>query len=292
MRRSARQSSTIAAVAVSMMLAVTACTGGNDADPTSEVPLTPGGSVINESTSSPPTSAPNSGSPGSITTSAGSATTPAGRTSPGRSTVSSADGPTSNSTDPTTVVPSSDSSPTSVSTTTSPPPSTTGPTKTTGTPPESPTARPSRSSDVETVVMNAEEINTRKDIEKAWLKYWDVYVAFNRIPKSDRPAKFGAVAMDPELGDLLRTADLADQKHLVSVGNVAHRVYWGPPVSGKSSVVIGDCTDQSKFRSKNTATGQLQPAGPARVNFNGTLQKVSGGIWKVSFLDFREGVKC
>lgn len=286
MRRGARQSSTIAAVAVSMMLAVTACTGGNDADPTSEVPLTPGGSVINESTSSVTTSP--SALPGTTLTQSG--TTQPSASPSSRST--RATGPMT--TPKVSTSPRGTPSPTTIAPTSTGPPSTPPASIRPSTTPTSPTSStvPSRSSDVETLHLTPEELNTRKDIEKAWLKYWDVYVAFNKIPKDERPAKFGAVAMDPELADLLRTADLADQKHLISVGNVAHRIYWGPPVSRKSSAVIGDCIDQSKFRSKNTANGQLGHIGPARVNFNGTLQKVDGGIWKVSFLDFRDGVKC
>jgi hypothetical protein len=295
-------------------LALSGCTGGNAAAPTSEAPLTPGGSLVDETPSSTP-STPSSVPASTPTTSSvalGSTTTLSSDAKTAPTSAQSVNSPaTASVSGPVTVTESSRTVPSVIDTATDDAPSTapgstTSPSSaatsgstsrtTTSTPPssipQSSTATPSRSTGVETVHLTPEELNTRKEIEKAWLKYWDVYVAFNRIPKDRRPAAFGAVAVDPELSDLLRTATLADYKHLESVGTVGHRVYWGPPVSGKSSAVIGDCVDESRFRSRNTVSGKLLQAGPARVNFNGTLLKSPRGEWKVSFLDFRDGVPC
>lgn len=140
--------------------------------------------------------------------------------------------------------------------------------------------------------MNAEEINTRKEIEKAWLRYWDVYVKFNKIPRESRRPTFGAVAMDPELADLLTAAPIADSKKIQNFGYVTHHIYWGPPVAGKRSAVIGDCTDQSNFGIENSQTKEKRGFGSAAANYNGTLQKDSRGQWKVSFLDYREDTPC
>lgn len=287
-------------------LALSGCTGGNAAAPTSETPLTLRGSLVDEtppaaSSEASRSPAPSS-MPGSKTTKLlsksssvqSTTTTTSRRAAPSPTTSPSADPTVSESSirAPSTARPATRRSSTAVAPpATSSTPSTASSPTTKASPPAS-TANPSRSTGVETVIMNAEEINTRKEIEKAWLDYWDVYVAFNRVPKEQRAARFGAVAMDPELADLLRTALLGDRAHLQNEGTVGHRVYWGAPVSGKMSVAIGDCVNQSKFRSKNTVTGNLGPVGPDRVNFNGTLQKSPDGHWKVSFLDYREGVPC
>lgn len=286
MRRGARQSSTIAAVAVSMMLAVTACTGGNDADPTSEVPLTPGGSVINESTSSETTSP--SALPGTTLTQSG--TTQPSASPSSRST--RATGPMT--TPKASTSPRGTPSPTTTAPTSTGPPSTPPTSIRPSTGPTSPTSAtvPSRSSDVETLHLTPEELNTRKDIEKAWLKYWDVFVTFNKVPKDQRKAVFSAVAMDPDLSSLIQAATKADEAHIENFGTVGHHVYWGPPVSGKSSAVIGDCTDQSRFGYRDSKTKEIQGVGTKSGNYNGTMQKGSDGIWRVSFRDRREGVPC
>jgi len=293
-------------VVLGVWLSLSACTAGTAAAPTSQTPLTPAGSLVQESTpsasSEASTSPEPSSTPGSSTTTSTSTFSSVQSTTTASSSSATPSPPATPSADP-TLSKSSIGAPSitrpamSRSSTTAAPPTTsstpsTAPGPTTKAPPAASTTRPSRSTGVETVIMNAEEINTRKEIEKAWLDYWDVYVAFNRVPKEQRPAKFGAVAMDPELADLLRTAILGDRAHLQNEGTVGHRVYWGAPVSGKTSVAIGDCVNQSKFRSKNTVTGKLGPVGPDRVNFNGTLQKSADGHWKVSFLDYREGVPC
>lgn len=149
----------------------------------------------------------------------------------------------------------------------------------------------SRSSGVETVVLNAEEIATRHEIETAWIKYWDVFVAFNKIPKDERPERFGAVAVDPELNDLLTKAAIADEEKIQNWGTVTHHVYWGSPVAGRNSAVIGDCTDQSKFGGANSK-GEPYSVGGKKGNYNGTLTRDVHGRWKVSFLAFRKGVPC
>jgi len=294
------------AVVLGVWLSLSACTGGTAAAPTSETPLTPRGSLVDETPSAASSEASRSPAPpsmlGSRTTKLSSksssvqstTTTTSRRAAPSPRTSPSADPTVSESS---ISAPSTARSATSRSSTAVAPPTTSSTPSTASSPttkvsPAASTPRPSRSTGVETVIMNAEEINTRKEIEQAWLRYWDIYVAFNRVPKEQRPARFGAVAMDPELADLLRTALLGDRAHLQNEGNVGHRVYWGAPVSGKTSVAIGDCVNQSKFRSKNTVTGNLGPVGPDRVNFNGTLQKSPDGHWKVSFLDYREGVPC
>ncbi len=304
------------AVVLGVWLSLSACTGGTAAAPTSETPLTPGGSLVDKTPSSTP-SIPSSLPASTPTTSSvalGSTTILSSDAETAPTSAHSVNSPATASVSRPVTVTESSRTVTSLNDTatdgapSTAPGSTTSPSSaatiestsrtTTSTPPSSisrsstATPTPSRSTGVETVHLTPEELNTRKEIEKAWLKYWDVYVAFNRIPKDQRPAAFGAVAVDPELSDLLRTATLADHKHLESVGTVGHRVYWGPPASGKSSAVIGDCVDESRFRSRNTVSGKLLQAGPARVNFNGTLLKTARGEWKVSFLDFRDGVPC
>jgi len=292
------------AVVLSVWLSLSACTGGTAAAPTSQTPLTPAGSLVEERT--PPASPDASTSPEPSSTPGSSTTTLSSKFSSVQSTTtasssSATPSPTASPSANPTLSKSSISAPsttrpaTSRSSTTAAPPTTsstpsTAPGPTTKAPPAASTTRPSRSTGVETVIMNAEEINTRKEIEKAWLDYWTIFVVLNKIPKGDRLEAFGNVAIEPELSSLIDAAERADQKELVNFGEVVHHVYWGPPVSGKSSAVIGDCTDQTHFGAKNRKTGDIEVIGGKEGNYNGTLQKV-GKVWKVSYLDFR-GEAC
>lgn len=281
--RPGRRTGALTAGIVAIALVLAGCTNSDGADPTSESLVSPGGSLVSnpptDNTSGSADTDSTSGSQGSATTGSSGATTTSDGTGATSSTGNSTSG-TSRTTSPTATGPTaSKTGPTKGSGSTKPPASS-------GTPPVS------RSSGVETVVLNAKEIATRKEIETAWLKYWDVYIAFNKIPKAQRPAKFGAVAVDPELADLLRSADLADQKNLVSDGTIGHRVYWSSPVAGRKSVVIGDCVDESHYRSKDLKTGELGKTGGPRLNFNGTMHHTADDGWKVSFLDYREGTSC
>ena len=294
------------AVVLGVWLSLSACTGGTAAAPTSETPLTPRGSLVDETPSAASSEASRSPAPssmpGSRTTKLSSksssvqstTTTTSRRAAPSPTTSPSADPTVSESSisAPSTARPATSRSSTAVAppTTSSTPSTASSPT--TKASPAASTPRPSRSTGVETVIMNAEEINTRKKIEKAWLDYWDVYVAFNRVPKEQRPARFGAVAMDPELADLLQAANKADAMKIRNFGHVVHHVYWGPPVARKRSAVIGDCTDQSRFGVENSQTGEGESVGTRGANYNGTLQKGADGRWRVSFLDFRDGVPC
>lgn len=302
------------AVVLGVWLPLSACTGGTAAAPTSETPLTPRGSLVDETP--PSTSSETSGSPGPSSTPGSERATSSSM--PGSEPVTSlsrppsvrsmttTSGPTSAktpaSTSDSTVGETSSRAATTAASATSRPSATALPPATSWTPstgsnpiakapPPASTANPSRSTGVETVIMNAEEIATRKEIEQAWLRYWDIYVAFNRVPKEQRPARFGAVAMDPELADLLRAATIADEKAIENYGTVSHRIYWGPPVAGKTTAVIGDCTDQTKFGVRNRTTGRLAAPAGSQGDYNGTLQKVDG-TWKVSYLDFRGGGSC
>lgn len=166
----------------------------------------------------------------------------------------------------------------------------TGPTEPSG---DSGTRPVSRSSRNRAVVSNSEdEIATRKKIETAWIKYWDVYIAFNRIPRAQRSARYGAVAADRELAGLLRTADLADRQHLENFGVIGHQISWSAPVSGRSTVAVSDCQDQSDFGYLDSRSHKVLGVGPAVVLYVGTLQRGEDGAWRVTFRDLREGRKC
>lgn len=295
-------------------LALSGCTGGNAAAPTSEAPLTPGSLVDETPSSTPPipSSLPAS-TPTTSSVALGSTTILSSDAETAPTSAQSVNSPaTASVSRPVTVTESSrtvtslndtatDGAPSTASGSTTSPSSaatieSTESTSRTTTPKppssisRSSSATPSRSTGVETVHLTPEELTTRKEIEKAWLKYWSTFTLFNKIPKVERRTRFAEVAMDPELSSLLAAAERADQENLENFGTVSHRVYWGPPVAGKGSAVIGDCTDQTQFGAKNKKTGEIVVIGGKQGNYNGTMQK-TGSSWKVSYLDFR-GESC
>ena len=235
---------------------VAGCTSHTSADPSS-VPLTPGGSVIEQS--SAPPSAPTSASvvPSSL------------GTPQGMSTVTSAP--------PSTAPHSSTPAPTTSRSTT--------PTNGSGSSSSKPgNSVPSVS--VNTSGLSGQEIADRTAIEQVWVQFWKIYIAINDIPASQRPTALAPVAIEPIVGQIIASAAAFDKKAQATYGNVGHRFYWGPPVAGKSPAIMGDCLDATATGIIDRKTGQELTQGTIRENSRGVFERNSSGRWRLRTIEW------
>ena len=246
--------------AVGVALLLSGCTGSTTTLP-STTPLTPGGSFVGTLTEATTDA---SGAPGPAS---GTSTGPVSPTSLSAPLGLSTPARTGQSPSPSlslSLSPLSDRPPASTGATTPTSPAPTAPTPASSiapggskvatgpaTPP--PTVNPP-SVTVDTSGLSAQEAADRKAIEQAWLHYWEVYVKINSIPVASRGSALAAVAVDPIKAQILSSALLFDKEKRATYGTVAHRPYWGPPVDGRDTAIMGDCLDTSKYGSMSLSS--------------------------------------
>ena len=138
------------------------------------------------------------------------------------------------------------------------------------------------------------EAATRNAVAAAWSRFYSTYLRVETptVPASHRPALVGAVAVNPVYGQVLSEAADFSKVGVSTYGTVTHHPYWPEPVAGKSTVVMGDCMDQSHYGSKSIKTGQKRTVGVARDNTRSTLVLGADGVWRVRSIRYLVDVKC
>jgi len=145
---------------------------------------------------------------------------------------------------------------------------------------------------VQTSGLSAKEIADRTAIQGAWTHYWIVSSNLVQIPKNRRRAALEVVAVEPQVSGLLKEADDWEKKGWQAYGTPGHRPYWGPPVDGQASAIMGDCIDLSHTGRVASKTGQKLTVGVVRTNARGVFQRGDDGIWRVSSLQDLRNVEC
>ncbi|GGL99655.1 hypothetical protein GCM10011594_19510 [Nakamurella endophytica] len=129
-------------------------------------------------------------------------------------------------------------------------------------------------------------------MEKAWLKFWDVYNNLLKLPKQDWKSALDGVATGSLVSTLLAQAAAASKDGVDNYGQMGHRPYWGPKIDGRETASIGDCVDESEFGTYRVATKQKLTVGRPRVNFRGILNQSRDGSWRVVQVQFLKGTQC
>lgn len=140
--------------------------------------------------------------------------------------------------------------------------------------------------------LSAQEVKDRAAIQAVWVKYWDVYVTIRNLPASGRTALLDPLSVDPIKQQVLDSALTFDKAGLATFGAVGHRIYWGPSVDGKSSAIMGDCLDTSKYGSLVKASKQRRTVGIPRANVHGVFVKGVDTIWRLKDLQLLQDQKC
>lgn len=136
------------------------------------------------------------------------------------------------------------------------------------------------------------EAADRLAVEQAWAKYWAVHQSLLGMPSSGWPDAVDAVAVDPTRAQVLSEAALFTKSGLRFYGQVVSHLYWQSPIGGKSTAVMGDCGDYSKYGTLYVKSGDKRTVGVARNNTRVTLVKGSDGSWRVQKIEYLLDVKC
>lgn len=138
----------------------------------------------------------------------------------------------------------------------------------------------------------AEEVSDRAAVEQAWAHFWEVTDSLSTVAEAERRDAASGVAVEPTLSQVLSQAkDLADNG-LAVYGTSEFHPYWEQSVDGKSTALMGDCTDTSQSGSVVIATGEKRTVGVPDNNTRVTFVKGPDGVWRVKEIFFLLDVKC
>jgi hypothetical protein len=137
-----------------------------------------------------------------------------------------------------------------------------------------------------------QEAADRKAIETVWAAYWTTGSKAIGQPPADQKRLMSTVAVNPALQLVLDGYAKFAKNGWTDYGTVSHRPYWSTPVSGKSTVVMGDCMDDSKAGSMDIKTGKKLTVGVARDNTRVTLVKGTDSVWRVQKIEYLVKVPC
>lgn len=101
-----------------------------------------------------------------------------------------------------------------------------------------------------------------------------------------------SVAVDPALALVLQGYAKFAKNGWTDYGSVTHRPYWPAPVAGKTTAVMGDCMDDSRYGSLDIKTGDKLTVGVARDNTRVTAVKGTDGVWRVQKVEYLVKVPC
>ena len=138
----------------------------------------------------------------------------------------------------------------------------------------------------------AQEVLDRAAIEQAWAHFWEVTDSLPTVPEAERRDAASGVAVEPTFSQVLEQAKHLADNGLVVYGTSKFHPYWEQSVDGKSTAVMGDCTDTSQSGSIVTATGEKRTVGVPDNNTRVTLVEGSDGVWRVKEIFFLVDIKC
>ena len=136
------------------------------------------------------------------------------------------------------------------------------------------------------------EIADRTAIEAMWLKYWHVTIPILRVKGGNREALLRTVATSPQVEQLLDAAMFFEKSGWDNYGYIIHHIYWGPPVDGASSAIMGDCMDLSHAGRLVSKTEKVLTVGGSHSNVRGLFRRLGPGVWRVYGLEDLGNTPC
>jgi hypothetical protein len=140
--------------------------------------------------------------------------------------------------------------------------------------------------------LSARERSDRAAIESVWLRYWDATDKIFSVPASSRLTLLRSVAVESQAQSVLSQTLMFIAKGWADYGNVGHNIYWGPPVAGSHTAMMGDCADLSHAGRKDVKSGQPLTVGVAHDNIHGIFKLGDDGKWRVSGIQFLVDQSC
>ena len=145
---------------------------------------------------------------------------------------------------------------------------------------------------VQTAGLSAQEIADRQQIFAVWIKYWDAGSLIFHVPAAKRRSLLTDVSVESQVPDLLTGVLSFEAEGLENYGSMGHRPYWGPPINGRNTAIMGDCMDTSRAGREVIKTGQLLTVGVSRDNTRGIFSRGADLKWRVSGLEVLPDTPC
>lgn len=131
------------------------------------------------------------------------------------------------------------------------------------------------------------EATVRQEVERAYIRFWDVSHPIDQLPPDRWRPTLEQVAVDPILTRLVEATRIQRDHGIKLYGQVVARVADIDVVNDKATV--RDCQDASQSGQADASTGTRKTVGIPRNPVKASLVRDEDGVWRVSLIEYPGG---